>query len=470
MSTIKQRINESKRILFVGTQPEADRINALNIAGLYAVFVATADIKTANFSSLVGKETFIWRAYNQTGEQFEQRILDAIKPFADSVSAVKVDALELDVNQNIIDYLKKSKGNKESELASVELNLSDVEILHGTKAVEKMIEDSISGDFQNINFPGMPKLSDLSKSLLPGTVTTICGAAGSGKSFFNIQNVWRWVCEENLNVKVLMLEDTQAMHQSRALAQMSETSGMTDAEFIRNNPEAAREHIAENKDKLARFAQALECSRTGQMTLDEIAEWIARQIKSGAEIIIVDPITAAKQQGAVWENDMIFLFKVKQVVERSGAKLILFSHPRTGKAGEMNLSGIAGGAAYPRFSQTVIWIKNSEESIESDIIKAGETISVTHRQVFKILKSRNGKGFGLSIAADLCPYTSKMDEFGLIAKKKKTEKVILEAIMKPKVEFKIETKSVKTSEEFPVLSPFDEAMFERMIDADSPFA
>jgi hypothetical protein len=50
-------------------------------------------------------------------------------------------------------------------------------------------------------------------------------------------------------------------------------------------------------------------------------------------------------------------WKAKTMARQYGFCLLLVTHPKTTKKSGNILDNLAGGAAYPRFSQTVLWIK-----------------------------------------------------------------------------------------------------------------
>jgi len=148
--------------------------------------------------------------------------------------------------------------------------------------------------------------------------------------------------------------------------------------------------------------------------MDDSAAWIGNHAENGIRIIGVDPITAAKASDKPWIDDQRFLFTVKPALERTGASLILTTHPRIGQAGKPSLSGMAGGASYPRFSQCVLWLKNLEKAQETRVYDGYLNKTVKHKQILQIRKARNGKGQGTYMAINLNFQNLCFDEYGSI--------------------------------------------------------
>jgi hypothetical protein len=115
------------------------------------------------------------------------------------------------------------------------------------------------------------------------------------------------------------------------------------------------------------------------------------------------------------------MFEVKQAMERTGKRLLLTTHPRIGKSGAPGLSGIAGGSAYPRFSQCVAWLRYFDKDQEGTILVNGYHQKQTYRRSVEIWKSRNGRGQGASIAIDMGYGDLRFREIGIIDKNAEKE-------------------------------------------------
>lgn len=370
----------------------------------------------ADWSILAGKRCVVWRDNDAPGEKYETDVIEILLKLAPpcSVARVRVEELELEAKDDLVDYLESVAGTTEEKRAAIHLVLQDAEPLNVTEALSERLARIASGAFRAIAFPQMPLASDLSKALMPGTLTTLCGEPGAGKTFFMLENFWRLNLEKNVSVKLLMLEDDAAFYQTRVLAQMSGYADLTDVDFCEANMDFVRSVFEQHRPHLEYFFRNLETVQSAQKTLDEIALWVKAQAEAGVEVIGVDPVTAAKVSDKPYIDDQRFLFQVKESLEKTGARLVLTTHPRLGQAGKPSLSGMAGGASYPRFSQTVLWLKNYDKFQESNIYNGAHRLLKRHKQSLEIRKARNGKGQGTNLAVNLNFQNLCLDELGII--------------------------------------------------------
>lgn len=413
----RTRINACERVLIVEGEKcvrEVTKIGASNLAATTSPGGAQNGSK-ADWSPCAGKICYVWRDNDEPGKVYEADVIAAlmkVDPPA-RVFRVRVDELELEPKEDVADYLSDEAMTNVEKVGSLELILFDAEPLNVTSALEQKFDKIMSGQFRAVSFPQKPMVSDYSKAILPGCLTTICGEPGAGKSFFILEDFWRWCVQKNEKVKLLMLEDDLAFHQNRTLAQMSGHSDLLDPDFVIENQEFTRSVFAQFRDPLEIFSRHLEIT-AAQMDLPEIAKWVVSHAENGVRIIGVDPITAAKASAKPWIDDQQFLFAVKPVLERTGASLILTTHPRIGQAGKPSLSGMAGGASYPRFSQCVFWLQNLDTPKESRVSNGYYTHAEKHKQVLQIRKARNGKGQGKHFAINLNFQNLCFDELGEI--------------------------------------------------------
>jgi hypothetical protein len=413
----RTRIIQSERILIVEGEKcvrEVTKLGASNLATTTSPGGAVAASK-ADWTPLAGKTCYVWRDNDDPGKQYETDVIAALMKLDPPcrVYRIRVEELELDPKGDVVNYLDDASMTNSDKVAALELVLFDAEPMNVTSALEKKFSKIMSGEFRAIPFPQKPLTSDNSKAILPGCLTTICGEPGSGKSFLILEDFWRWSLQKGESVKLLMLEDDNAFHQNRALAQMSGHADLLDPDFVLDNKEFSNSIFDQYREHLEYFSRHMETANA-QMTLTEIAGWVINHAENGIRIIGVDPITAAKASDKPWIDDQRFLFEVKPVLERTGASLILTTHPRIGQAGKPSLSGIAGGASYPRFSQCVLWLRNLDKEQEIRAWNGYHIATAKHKQVLEIRKARNGKGQGKHIAINLNTENLCLDEFGVI--------------------------------------------------------
>jgi hypothetical protein len=148
----------------------------------------------------------------------------------------------------------------------------------------------------------------------------------------------------------------------------------------------------------------------------EILEWLEKQCKQGAAVCGIDPITAIQPGGKPWIEDQNFIFAAKELMRQYKSRLIYVIHPRISN-GKLTptLSSMAGGAAYPRFSDSVLWLAREEDGLAtSSVIRNGQKGMGTYNRTIRIAKARNGSGAGFSIGYFFEPESLCFREVGII--------------------------------------------------------
>lgn len=266
----------------------------------------------------------------------------------------------------------------------------------------KHIADQADGTYALAPWP-WPILTRESRSLMPGSVTLVCGAPGAAKSWFGLSCVRYW-SEHGIESAVLMLEETVKWHLQRALAQCAADPNLLKPEWIAANRSLAESIYHQHKPAIAQVRERLTCD--GNRSMAQCAEWVEQQCKAGKRIIIVDPITLADPGGdKPWDADRKFMARAKVAVEQSGASLVLVTHPRKapntakGGAAAPALDDLAGGAAYGRAAASALWVAGVSGTMTATVVDlAGQAIEVTPHKIIRILKTRNGTGPGKGIA------------------------------------------------------------------------
>ena len=278
--------------------------------------------------------------------------------------------------------------------------------------LNSLFEDMIAGKWKAIDWP-WPTISKMTQSLLPGTVTCICGDPGCGKSFWLLEAIWQW-CEKNIKVAVYELEDDRRHHLQRALAQLSGASDLTVANWVYENPDAARGFLEKHRQEIDTLGKCIWEAPEHPPRLEELSEWVFARAVSGCRIIAIDPITAAAATDKPWIGDLQFVMKAKSVARKYGCSIILVTHPRMGK-NKNPLDALAGGASYPRFAQTVLWIDRHTDRLSVTLKKAGhlDFKSSVNRSV-RINKARNGVGTGAQIGYNFEGSSLRFAEQGII--------------------------------------------------------
>ncbi len=282
--------------------------------------------------------------------------------------------------------------------------------------LEAHLRDQSRGRYAMAPWP-WAMLTAASRSLMPGSVTLVCGTPGASKSWFALSCLRYWT-EAGINSAVLMLEETTKWHMQRALAQCAGNPKLLYPEWVKANYEEATAIWEKHRDELAVVRSHLTCD--GDWTLAKCAAWVESECKEGRRILIIDPISLADPGSEKsWDADRKFMARAKVAIERAGTSLVLITHPRktNGKAsGPPTLDDLAGGAAYGRACASALWVTGVDGNDEVAVIDSDGSYSmaVPHK-VIRILKARNSTGTGKGIAyafSDL-----RFDELGELAGK-----------------------------------------------------
>jgi hypothetical protein len=284
--------------------------------------------------------------------------------------------------------------------------------------VSTFIEDSISGKKQVI--PTGWKLLDLmTKILRSEKVGLLVGGPGASKSLMVLQLII-FLLDRLFSAVVLELEEGKDFHLLRCLAQRAALPGMTDPEWIKGNPDMAREAVSEHRDFLDTMGRVIHCPDS-QLTLDQIADWVEKKCKAGVQVIAVDPVTAARHTSRdIAEEDNTFLQRIKTAADTSGSSIIIVSHPIKAFC-EPDLSAISGAAAYGRFMQTIVWLETTIGR-QSKVATACGTVSAEHNRILHLMKSRNSYGQGFKLAYQFNSNDLTLSEVGLIVGQDKGKK------------------------------------------------
>ena len=369
-----------------------------------------------DWTPLAGKKVILWPDCDQPGrKQMTQvkEILEVLNPRPE-IKTLDPSDLDLQAKEDAFDYTEQVKALGGDARAEILKALGKAKKQSPAQGLRKLIEDTASGRREAIHWP-WGRLSSLSRALLPGTVTLLCGDPGSTKSFFLLQCLAYWL-EQNISCCVFEMEDDRSYHLNRVLAQRSQCADLFDPDWVKANPEQAKTAFDHHEVFLDQFAGIISEAPENQVTLDELAEWIRKQGKAGRRIIALDPVTAAVQTDKPWIADTKFLMAAKTAVRESGASLILVTHPKKGNRGAVGLDDLAGGAAYQRFAHCILWIERHKEPKDCTVKTTMGRMKMEINRTIHICKSRNGPGAGLQLAHKFDGSSLLFSEQGILVK------------------------------------------------------
>lgn len=372
----------------------------------------------ADWSPLAGKTVYLWPDHDEAGIQHMQtvaRLLDRLDP-APRVHWIDPAAtLNLPPKGDACDYLHAMAGASQADQRrAVDDVLADAESMGANREVWALLEATISGQRRAIAWPWRATGS-LTKALLPGTVTILCGDPGATKSFMLLEAAAYWHARGE-RVALYELEEDRAFHLCRVLAQQAGDGRLTDDDHIRCNPDDAREAHALHAGFLDAFGRCIWAAPDEPVSLPDLTKWVRQRAEAGCRIIAVDPVTAAQSSDKQWLDDQKFIIECKAAIRETGASLVLVTHPKKGRKGVVGLDELAGGASYVRFSQTVLWLETHHDPKVVNITTPMGTAEQDINRTLHLCKARNGKGAGLAVGYTFDSDTLRFTEHGIIRK------------------------------------------------------
>jgi hypothetical protein len=376
----------------------------------------------ADWTPLAGRNVILWGDNDEPGRAHMAQvevILQRLEP-APRIAILEPADLDLQEKEDVVDFVGQleTRGTGRAAIQEAILAaLSRAKPKGVASGLSELIEATIRGERIAVKWPWR-SIGGLTKALMPGCVTLLCGNVGASKSFMLLEAGAYWH-EAGIKTAIFELEEDRDYHLSRCLAQQSQTADATDPDWIRDKPEQARKLFAEHKDFLESFGACIYAIPETQPTLSQVAQWAQDRAKAGGRIIGIDPITAAAHiRQNLWEEDGAFLASIKRTAIDYQCSIILVTHPIK-TVSNPDVTQLAGGAAFQRFSQTVLWLESHSEKTSKVKTSCGTT-EVDHNRTLHLLKARNGRGQGLRLACSFQAESLRLKELGAIVKEGKT--------------------------------------------------
>lgn len=395
-------------------------VHALQAQGITATTSpgGAKNAKNADWSYLAGKSAILWPDNDESGRKYMEdieAILQTLEP-SPRISTIEPNDLDLQAKEDAFDFIEQLKTSGCTDISATLNEALDRAKTKGVAAgVGDLIEATIAGERIAVKWP-WSGVGNLTKALLPGTITLLCGNVGASKSFALLQAAAYWL-KNNIKFALYELEEDKDYHLQRCLAQVSGNSGITDPDWISENPDISRQLYADCTDFLEHFGLSVFAIET-QPTMSQVADWIEKKAKAGCRVIAIDPITAAANEGGkIWDADNAFLQRVKRIAVDYKCSIVFVTHPI--KAVSLpDVGQLAGGAAYSRFCQTILWLESHNEKTNQVKTPCG-AIEQEYNRTLHILKARNGRGQGARLAYNFASDSLTLTESGIIMRDRK---------------------------------------------------
>lgn len=384
-------------------------------------FTATTSIGGAgnsrhtDFGPLSGKNIIIWPDYDEAGAKHANNVKDICLKLGCKVSMIEPCDLDLWEKEDVSDYIQQletAEYTKEQIKSDIQQRMDKANPVMLSSELLRQIDEISSGKRENITLP-FTRLSRITQAVLTGTVCLICGSPGSGKSFFVMQCLLHWI-KNDVKFAAYLLEDDLAFHLNRALAMLVEDSRLLDTDHVKNNSEIIKDAYNFHSQTLETLAKQIWAETSKQQTYTDLVQWTEARAKEDCKAIVIDPITIAEQSEKPWIADTNLMNKLKEIARKYNTAILLVSHPVKASSNP-GMESLAGGAAFSRFSHTILWLQshnNKTVKINYDCGAAETTINRT----LHICKSRNGKGAGLSLGCIFDHSNLQLAEQGIISK------------------------------------------------------
>jgi hypothetical protein len=416
----------AKQVIVVEGEGCVDKLRELG-------FVATTSLGGAGKAShtdwtpLAGKDLFFWADKDEPNEQHpdgagQEHMAEVMKICAQLTPVprlfnVRVDELNLPAGGDVVDFCEARPFDEPTELAKA---ISD-EVFTKITAVgigadySNYIELGIAGKRRPIPWPWY-YTSIMSRSLVPGCVTAICGDPGSGKSLLAMQAMITW-SSSDMPAEIYELEDGRNYHLNRGHAQMCGVSNMLKSEWLEVNADEVRRLMdahAADTEQLGR--RIWEPPPTESATYPMLLAWMEDRAKKGTKILVVDPVTAVKPDRSPWIADHEFMMGSKRIAEKYECCPVLIVHPVKGHKGGGGMEAVSGGAVFSRLSHSVLWleVRESDEDVKIETTHGYEMMRPN--RLLRVVKCRNGTGRGVKIGFRFDSKTLTYTELGIVRK------------------------------------------------------
>lgn len=400
---------------------------------LYALgFIATTSPGGAGKShhadwtpcSGTAKRVYIWPDADEpntkgerTGIAHGRQVVKILQSLPDPprVFWIDPDKLGLSGGADVTDYLADQVDlDDASKAALIREIIDEAEPLGPSVELSALLEDAIAGRRKAIPFP-WPELSNVSKALAPSAVTLLVAPPAASKSFMVLQCVAYWQAN-GFKPAVLMLEEKRDYHLRRALAQRCGVAHVTDDDWCAQNPEMVREMYQHEAEFLDAIGCCIHTPPTHDaMTYDDVADWVEGQASAGRDLLVIDPLSIVSISRDQYVHDQKFIGAVKRTCEMYGCRVVIVMHPRK-LAQTMTLDDVAGGAAFTRLAQCVLWLqfhkKPQSVTVYDPHMRVRVQDSIT--RTVHILKARNAVGTGRDIGFRFERESLTFHECGLI--------------------------------------------------------
>jgi 5S rRNA maturation endonuclease (ribonuclease M5) len=364
----------------------------------------------ADWTPLAGKRVFIWPDNDDAGRKYAVDVARMLAHMAvTEVNVVATDGLDLPEHGDVADLI--AGGATAEDLWHI-VNDGSEPVGAGADLALR-VSGIISGEYRSLDWP-WPALSRSAMTLFPATITVLCGDPAASKSFFLLQAA-HWWHANGTSVALMEMEDDRAHHLHRLLAVIAGKWCLLDDKWCRANPDLLAQTYADHRSLIDEFAPRLHSAPMGMVRYAEVLEWMRAECAKGTEVLCIDPITAVHTGENRQIEDLKFINDASALLREAGARLVLVTHPRGATKGRPTQDDMAGGRAFSRHTQSVLWLhRHDPPKPYRCTTPFGDAYYECNRSVH-IAKARNAPGHGWTIGFHLGD-DAKFAERGVVVK------------------------------------------------------
>jgi hypothetical protein len=377
--------------------------------------------RNADWSPLAGKIVYAWPDMDDDGRRYDADAIEIIQRLDRPPEIHLLDPADLGLTgegDDVVDFLAKVDGESiRAKFDAVDVALSKAKPVNAAADLDERIEDIASGCYAPLGLPDTPSLQRLAQPLLPGALLVLAGSPGGGKSFLLMQWCLR-LFNAGVPIAIFALEEDRAFWLMRLLAVMSGRSELTETTWVAEHAAEVRAIRKAHRSEIDGVASRIKTAGDRQVPRAELVEWVKARAAGGCRLIAVDPVTLVEVSGQPWIDDQKLMVDLKAIAREFGCSIVLVTHPRGargGKGGPPTLDDLAGGLAFPRFAQTVFWVRHHKGGRRCRWVSPrGDHSSGPINSSVLILKARNGRGSGMEVALEFDGGTLRFAERGVI--------------------------------------------------------
>jgi hypothetical protein len=404
-------MREAETVVVVEGEKVCDFLQRYGIVATTSL-AGAGKAKYADWTPLEGKKVILWPDNDEGGIQHMVEVRECLSSLPNTRLVGLVDPTKLGLQE-------KGDAADLVDVCTEEIQgiLDNAQQLGPAAELTQLLEDTISGKRTTVTWP-WPSVGLVTKALLPDSITLIVGTPGASKSFFLLEAAQHWY-DEGIKFAIYELEKDRAFHLNRILAQKAENEKLTNTDWIFANPDETREANERFRDFQDGFGECIYTAHGTPKSIQDISAWVTERCKEGNRIVCVDPITMASKGARSWQDDEVFLAEVQIAARKYGSSIVLVTHPKTiRKSGTPQMNDIAGGAAYERFVDTILWLSSYEQKRVEVESNYGNEVTKINRLLW-VLKARNAKGAFVRIGMNFNNETLRLNEVGIILKEVK---------------------------------------------------